>query len=218
MPLTRNSKGRFVRKISRNSRAVARRAKSNPRRRRATLRANPVRRRSAARRVMRANPRHRRHARHFRHNPAVLGMMLPSWEAMLYTGVGILTPALVEEQVNKFVPDAWKTGTTGTLVSWLVKAVSAFGPGMLVRKYASKDAGNYMLIAGGAVFGMGIIKTVFPGVVPGLGAQPLLGQYPGMGAYFNRATPAGARFQRSRANVPTMLSTAPERLNPANRF
>lgn len=223
--------GRFVR-TARKTRKPRKAAshRINPHRRR---RRSPSRRRKAssgflamfskpkARRRRSTNPRRRG----YRRNPGtggtmrVFGFGLPAVDAMAFTAAGFLAPALVSEYLMRVIPESWKVGTAGTLVNWSVKIISAFAPGYLVRKFVSPKAGNYMMIGGGAQLVLEIMRTFLPGVIPGLGHQPLLGTYPraGLNDYFNNPRTL-VPFSRSRAALPAMLASTPDRLNPAGRF
>lgn len=161
------------------------------------------------------NPR-----RHYRRNSPsdgavvqnVGGIPIPALSPMLFAGAGIIVPPLVAGYITTNLLPASMQGTATT---WLVKAASVVIPGLLIRKFVSRQGGNYFLIAGGASFILDAIRTFMPGVIPGLGYQPMLG------SYFGPQRPIN--FQpRAATNVPlmqpSMIASTPDRLNPANRF
>ena len=220
----RRKNGRFMKSNSptRRRRRIARRASTNaaPRRRRRARRnfysagvlTNAPRRRRRARH----NPA-RRARRHYRRNPSFLGFEMPQWDAVVFTGAGLVVPSIAASQIIKFIPASF---ATNPIVLWLVKVISVIAPSMLVRKFVSTRAGNFMLVGGAANVVLDAVKTYLPGVIPGLGSQPLLGQYSGMGSYFDRGAPVALPFNTQRAanGMPRIIATTPDRLDPAGRF
>lgn len=187
----------------------------NPRRRRRS--GGRRRRRSyTARRVrhnvyMPLNRRRRRSGgRRVRSNPQVFGLSLPPLDAVLWVGAGAVLPPIVSNYAMRYIPETWKASPAAM---WAVKAASVVVPSLLVRKFVSRRAGNLMLIGGATYFVLDFVKSTWPGLVPGLGHQPMLG------AYYSQVN-AGrvSRFPQRSNGLPPMLSNAPERLNPANRF
>lgn len=221
--LRRRSNGRFMKSNSptrRRRRRTVRARVNAPRRRRRARRnfysagvlTNPRRRRRA-----RHNPI-RRHRRHARRNPSFLGFEMPPMDAVLFTGAGLIVPSIAASQIMKFVPASM---ATNPIVLWLVKVVSVIAPSMLVRKFISTRAGNFMLVGGAANIVLDAVKTYLPGVIPGVGYQPLLGQYgSGMGSYFDRGAPVALPFPSSRRSVQVAAigANTPDRLDPSGRF
>jgi hypothetical protein len=186
---------------------------NRPRRRRRSHR----RRRSDAARRVRHNvymplnrKRRRRGHRRARSNPQMFGLQLPPLDAVLWVGAGAVLPPIVTNYALRYVPETWKTNQAAM---WLVKAASVLVPSMIVRRFVSRRAGNLMLIGGATYFVLDFVKTTWPGLIPGLGYQPMLGAY-------HTGVSAGrvSRFPQRTTGLPPMIQSAPERLNPANRF
>lgn len=203
------------RKARRSLRRRARRnfysagALANPRRKRSR---RTRRSRRSFRRNVYMNPRARR--RRFRRNPggrSFFGITLPPMDAVLFVGAGLIVPPMVSAQIIKFLPDTWKTNQAAT---WGVKVASVLLPGFALRKFWSPRAGNLFMVGGAASLVVDAIKTFFPGVIPGLGYQPLLG------AHFStvRADRVVPFARAGRGMAPPMLTDAPERLSPTTRF
>jgi hypothetical protein len=154
----------------------------------------------------------RNRRRHYRRNPdagmSVLGLQLPPIDAVLFVGAGFITPPIVSGMLMGFVPDGYKTNSA---VIWVVKGASVLLPSMLVRQFISRRAGNLMLIGGAVSFGLDLLRTFAPGVIPGLGYQPLLGAFVGP---VQRLPVVGP----PRAALAPMISSAPTRLSPDTRF
>lgn len=212
-------------------RAASRRPKHNfmsagalanrPKRRRRRHSASRSRRhayRAAARRHYTHNPR--RHRR-YRRNPEggrtirIFGIELPPLDAIAGVAAGVIAPAVLNTYIPGWIPTSLKNadGTLPSWLTWTIKIGVAVVPGILVRQFVNRRFGNYMLVGGLGFFAVDAIKTLAPGVIPGLGAQPLLG------SYFDR--PAGGKMipYGQRRNVqPMAIADAPDRLNPAGRF
>lgn len=190
--------------------------------------ANPRRRRRRARRPYTAGRgRIRRYKlnarrRHYRRNPGALniyGIQLPPLDAILFTGAGIVIPPVMTSFLMSYLPADWKTSK----MAWYgVKVASVLIPSLLVRKFVSQRAGNFMLVGGAASFAIDLVREFAPGLLPGaaMSGQPFLGFYErmpnralsGMGRY--ASIPVGSRsVQRT-----PLLSATPERLMPNNRF
>ena len=196
---------------------------ANPRRRRRSYRR---RRRAYAmnprRRVRRARRRHVR--RHYRRNPALMGFSLPPLDAVLFTGAGLVLPPVMASFLMGYLPDSLKTSKAAY---YGVKAASVLIPAMLVRRFVSRRAGNFLLVGGAASFAIDLVREFAPSLLPassGVSGQPFLGFYermpnripmtatPGMGRYSSvpvRSMPV----QRT-----PLLSQTPERLSPGARF
>lgn len=211
---TRNAKGQFVKRnapkrrrhVRRHHRAASRRRSVrvvrhpvlvNPRRRRRTYRANPVRRRR----------------RHYRRNP-VFGNLFSgnTLKLVAYTGVGLAGVPFVEGFIASAIPQIYPSDpSTRKLVSYGVKIGSAWALSWGVGKIAGPEAKRATLIGGlayvavVALSDLGVFSMLKPattttttGTSKYLGSQPLLGRYPGMGSRMTTGTAA--------------------RLNPANRY
>jgi hypothetical protein len=187
-----------------------RRRRSVSRRRSAVARMNPRRRRSRSRSIFRSNPR------------KIFGFEMPPLDAVLFTGVGLIVPNQVAGYLMGFLPTSITKnadGTTSQPVSWLVKVASVLLPSLAVRKFVSPRAGNFMLVGGASGLVLDAIKTFMPGVIPGLGYQPLLGEYvsPGLSGYFDRPTGV-VPYRRPSSGLTPILQNTPDRLSPAGRF
>jgi hypothetical protein len=186
---------------------------ANPRRRRRSRgrgrRYSPAMRRLTGR-AYGHNPR--RHRRHARRNPQLLGFQLPQLQDVVFTGAGFIVPPMLTSYIMTLIPDSYKTNQA---VVWGVKAASVLVPSLAVRKFVSQRAGNLMLLGGAVSFTIDLIKTFAPGMIPGLGAQPFLG-------YYNTMPQPRALGKYQTGNrlggLPAMISATPERLMPTNRF
>ncbi len=185
---------------------------NRPRRRRRSFKRNEYLMMNRKRRRRRGFKMNRRR-RHYQSNPGgmrLMGFSLPPLDAVLWVGSGLVVPPLVAAQIIKFVPDSLKTSAATT---WLVKGASVVVPGMLLRRFVNPRAGNLYMVGGLASLVMDAIRTFAPGVIPGLGYQPLLGTYfsqPVRTASLNRAP--------ARGTLPPMMADAPGRLDASERF
>jgi len=156
-----------------------------------------------------ANRKHYRRRR-YNANPAVMGLQLPSLMDVVSVGVGFVVPPIITSYVMGYVPESWKTSKAAFFA---VKAASVVVPAMLVRRFLSRRAGNLMLLGGAVNLALDLIKEFLPGVIPGLGYQPLLG------AFVQRG-PSGPPIRRTQSGpgLAPMIASTPDRLNPAARF
>jgi len=150
--------------------------------------------------------------RRYRRNPAIAGFQVPPMEEVFFTVAGLVAPNLAAQQLLRILPASLTGSTIGT---WAVKAASVLLPSMAVSKFVNPRAGKLFLVGGVAGLTMDAIRTFAPGIVPGLGYQPLLG------SYFSR--PVAGRLQPypapARSMLPTtMIADAPDRLSPTSRF
>jgi len=152
----------------------------------------------------------------------LFGIALPPMDAVISTAAGLITPTIVSGWLLNVVPVEWKTNTDGTpnnLTLFAVKAASVLLPSMVVRQFVNQRAGNIMLVAGAAWFVMEAVRTFAPGVIPGLGYQPLLGAYiPNRPRQAQLLGNGGRRGLVSGPGMPLMTASAPNRLDPAQRF
>lgn len=137
-----------------------------------------------------------------------MGVQLPPVDSVLFVGAGFVVPPIITGMVMGFVPDTYKTNKA---VIWIVKGASALLPSMLVRQFVSRRAGNLMLIGGAVSFGLDLIRTFAPGVIPGLGYQPMLGAFTRPGQALPSPGPRGGM-------LPALVGTTPTRLSPDTRF
>lgn len=191
--------------------AARRGKKSSPRRKRRTSRA-VTRRRSVSRKQARSNPyflnaRRRRSPsrRRYHRNPQLAGFALPGVMDVLSVGAGLVVPPLVASYIMPMLPEAFRSNR---IAAYAVKAAAVVVPALVVKKFVSQRAGNLMLLGGAASFALDLIKDFAPGVIPGLGYQPLLGKY---------VVPRSINGGRA-AGLPPMIASTPERLNPSQRF
>jgi len=147
-----------------------------------------------------------------------MGFQLPPMDAVLFTGAGLIVPPIMTSLLMGYLPAEWKASR---LTYYGVKAASVLVPSMLVRKFVSQRAGNFMLIGGAASFAIDLVREFMPNLLPAatMGAQPFLGFYErfprslnGMGRYSSIPVRA-ANVQRS-----PIISGTPERLSPGARF
>ncbi len=206
-----------------NRRRKHRRARTNPyfmnrpRRRRRSYATNRRRRHHAAR--AHSNPVRRRRRyfsnrrrRHYRSNPgglSVMGFQIPAVMDIAAVGAGFVVPPLITGYVMGWLPDSLKTSRAAY---WAVKAAAVLVPSMAVRSFVSRRAGNLMLLGGTVSFVLDLIKEFAPGVIPGLGYQPLLGAFTAP-PQFSRA-----RMPPQRQGLPRMIAGTPDRLDPTARF
>lgn len=155
-----------------------------------------------------------------------LGFQLPPMDAVLFAAAGLIGPGLVSNQLlgtpatataaakPGLLPASWLVGSDGKpnqITLWLTKIASVLLPAWAIRKFISPKAGTMFLIGGSAGLALDAIKTFAPGIIPGLGSQPLLG------AYFDQPR-AVANFPRPVNRLPGMIADAPSRLSPQERF
>jgi hypothetical protein len=205
---------------------AARRAKTNkPRRkyharakarthskRRTSYAINRPRRKSRVRHYFRKAYRAVRQ-RHYKTNPSLMGFQLPGLMDIAAVGAGFVVPPILAGYVMGWLPDSLKTSK---VAFWTVKAASVLVPSLVVRRFVSRRAGSLMLLGGAVSFVMDLVKEFAPGVIPGLGYQPLLG------AFIDRPLAIAARRASVGAGqrniLPPMIASTPDRLSPASRF
>lgn len=182
-----------------------RRLSTNPRRRRHTMRSNPPRRR--ARRYF-----SNRRRRSYRSNPAlsVMGFQLPNLMDVAAVATGMVVPPIISGYIMGWLPASLQTSSAA---KWAVKAASVLAPSMIVRSFVSRRAGNLMLLGGTVSFVLDLIKEFAPGVIPGVGYQPLLGAFTAPPAFGTRA-----RLPMVARTPARMISSTPDRLDPMQRF
>lgn len=162
------------------------------------------------------NPR-RKHRKHYRRNPggrSFLGFTLPPMDEVLFATAGLIGPNLVAGKILSFLPASWQTGSDGKpnqITMWATKVLSVVLPAWAIRRFIGTRASNSFLIGGLAGLSLDAIKTFAPGIIPGIGAQPLLG------SYFDQPR-AVVNFPRSTGRVPQMIADAPGRLDPQERY
>ena len=149
-----------------------------------------------------------------------MGFTLPPLDAVLFTGAGMVIPPMMTSFLMSYLPTDWKSSKAAY---YGVKAASVLIPSMLVRRFVSQRAGNFMLIGGAASFAIDLVREFMPTLLPAasMGSQPFLGFYErmpngrglmGMGRYTSIPV-QGRSVQRT-----PIMSATPERLMPANRF
>jgi len=211
---TRRSRKNAPRRVRRNfysagmlSNRPRRKARRNRRRR--TMRSNVYM-------PLGMNPRKRRSRRAFRSNPGrkFLGFTMPPMGEILFATAGLIGPGLVSGKILEFLPASWKTGTDGKpnqLTMWATKILSVVLPAWAIRRFIGAKESNSFLVGGLAGLTLDSIKTFAPGLIPGIGSQPLLG------AYFDQPRQV-LPFQRASGKLPGMIADAPDRLSPQGRF
>jgi len=165
------------------------------------------------------NPRKKRSSRRnrFSRNPGgrtFLGFTMPPMSEVLFATAGLIGPNLVSGKILEFLPTSWKTGTDGKpnqLTMWATKLLSVVLPAWAIRKFIGTRESNSFLVGGLAGLTLDGIKTFAPGIIPGIGSQPLLG------AYFEQPRQV-LPFPRSTGKLPGMIADAPDRLSPTGRF
>lgn len=170
--------------------------------------ANPRRKRRARKNTY--MPLANRRRRRYRHNPAIMGFSLPPMDAVFFTAAGLIAPNLAAQQLLRILPSSLTGSAIG---NWAVKAASVVLPSVAISKFVNQRAGSLFLVGGLAGLAMDAVRTFAPGVVPGLGHQPLLG------SYFTR--PVAGRitpFPAAGRTLPSMIADAPDRLSPTGRF
>lgn len=205
----RDSKGRFrKRKSAGGGRKKKRRYTGKTRvvrtkARRVVVVRNP-RKRARRRTSAAANPPRRRR-RSYRKNPTrIFGKFfsMPTLRAVGFTVLGVTATPFIEGFVFRMLPAQFQN----KWVRYAVQIGSVWGVGTLTGRFFGKEAGRAAYIGGAAYVGLGLIREFFPGVLgtnalgryTGVGAQPLIGAYPGMGTF--------------------ATAGAPERLQPSSRF
>jgi len=185
----------------------------NAHRRRSRRRSRPSI--NARRRRTRTNPyflnpprRRRYHSnkRRYRSNPALMGFQLPGLLDVVSVGAGFVVPPIVAGYIMGWLPDSMKTSKAAM---WAVKAAAVVVPSMVVRRFVSRRAGNLMLLGGAVSLALDLVKEFAPGLIPGVGFQPLLGAHV--------VRPTRARMPAP-AGLPAMIASTPDRLSPTGRF
>jgi hypothetical protein len=143
----------------------------------------------------------------------LFGISLPPIGDVLFVGAGLVAPPLVAAQLVRFLPDSIKTNQAAT---WGVKVASVVLPGIAIRKFVSPRAGNLFMVGGAASLVVDAIRQFAPGVIPGLGYQPLLAGYSTLPGLPANASPR-ARSMRP-VSQPAILEGVPDRLSPQGRF
>jgi hypothetical protein len=138
-----------------------------------------------------------------------MGFQIPAVMDIAAVGAGFVVPPLITGYVMGWLPDSLKTSRAAY---WAVKAAAVLVPSMAVRSFVSRRAGNLMLLGGTVSFVLDLIKEFAPGVIPGLGYQPLLGAFTAP-PQFSRA-----RMPPQRQGLPRMIAGTPDRLDPTARF
>jgi hypothetical protein len=188
----RSKSGRFLKRRTNAPRRRARRNAyfMNPRRR---TRRNPIRRR-ARRNAYFVNPRRRR----ARRNPAlfsgnrILGF---TFQEILYTGAGFIAPPVIEGFLLQYLPATLVTNKIG---KYAIKAGAVAALSFAGGKFLGREAGKYIAI-GGMTYLVATLVIDFapqlfsgfsgymnPGAtytpkLAGMGSQPFLGAYHGIG-------------------------------------
>ncbi len=209
----RGAKGRFVKaNDSRIRRRVARRrsvALANPRRRRR------ITRHAAPRRNFYANPRRSR--RRARRNPPalfsgnkILGL---SMNEMLYAGIGFVAPPAIEGFAKGFLP----TSITSTkLGKYAIKAGTVALLSIAGSKFINREAGKYIAIGGATYLLANVVVDFLPSLFSGFAAYPSAGPtFPMTGA---RRGLGGQPFIGKYSGIGTSPAKLPERVNPNSRF
>jgi hypothetical protein len=168
-----------------------------------------------------------RHSRRrsYKRNPGgalrFAGFSLPPIQVVAAVGAGFVAAPIVTGIVSSYTPDSIKNNAFG---QWAIKIVGAIAPGLIVRKTLSASFGNNMLIGGGAALVLDAVRTFAPGMIPGLGYQPMLGQYQTRGGrrlagyYDNPQTGLPFASTARSQMLPNVLMNTPDRLSPQNRF
>jgi len=154
-----------------------------------------------------------------------MGISLPPLDAILFTSAGLVIPPVMTSYLMSMLPT---TLTSSKIGYYAVKAAAVLGSSLLVRKFVSQRAGNFMLIGGAASLALDLVSEFAPGLIPrpaavaGMGAQPFLGFYErmpsripagnGMGRY------TGIPVQSRSVQRTPIMSTTPDRLLPEKRF
>ena len=145
-----------------------------------------------------------------------MGLQLPPMQAAIGTAAGFALPVIVEGYVMPYLPLALTSSKIGR---WGVRIGIVAGTGWAARKFLGTNIGNAVLIGGGAWLILQAIREFAPGSVPGLGAQPFLGQYlprqrqRALGQYSQSMAAIGSSGNSGRS-----IRNVPDRLNPASRY
>lgn len=161
---------------------------------------NPRRRRRARR-----NPVSHHRRKHYRRNPAFLGIEMPEVKTILFAGVGFVGPSFVTAQLNSFVPSlVSQVQSMGVAGKYILKIGSVIGLTYLVKRFVGSREGSYVAMGGALNVGMSLVNDFAPGILP---ANPLAmyvanNQRPGnLSSYVPvrqglRAIPAGRNIMR----------------------
>lgn len=123
------------------------------------------------------NPPARR--RHYRRNPAILGVELPQMATVLYAGAGFIVPPMLEGILMRYVPTDFATSTVG---KYTVRIASVLGLTFLAKQLLGSQEAKYVAIGGGAY----VLTTAIGEFAPTL-LHPQLSAYTsatrGLGAF-----------------------------------
>jgi hypothetical protein len=223
MAQARNKFGRFVKRHKK--------AASNPRRRRRTMKlSNPIRRR--ARRAYRknpyfANPKRSHRRRSYRRNPAIIsggGILGLSFKDIGFAGIGFIAPPMIEGLVRGMLPTSLTSNMFG---KYAVKGGIVVGLSMLGGKFLGRDAGKFIAIGGTTYLVASILVDFVPSMFGGFSG------YMSPGRVFNpdyaqrhrmikvpqqmRSAPLIGKYQRGMTGTPSQVDV-PARLDPRTRF
>jgi hypothetical protein len=131
------------------------------------------------------------------------GLDTATLKSTAYVVGGVVGTPFLEGFVNQFVPSSITTSPIG---KYAVKIASAIGLSFIAGKLLGKETGKLVAIGGFAYVGVSALKDFMPSffgaptTLSGVGYQPQLGLYAGMG-------------QQSR-----ITAHIPDRLQPESRF
>ena len=148
----------------------------------------------------------------------VFGITLPPLTAIAGIAAGYIVPGVTMTYLVPMIPTSLKNpdGTIPAWLQWTAKLVSATVPALIVRRFVHRSFGNYMLVGG---LGYILAEAIRP-YIPGLGYQPMLGQWEqrgALGAYFTRPGRV-LPYPAQRAILGPSIQSTPERLDPSARF
>lgn len=124
------------------------------------------------------NPRRRRSHRSYRRNPAFMGISLPPMQSVLFAGVGLIAPPMLEGFITQFIPASITSSTFG---KYGVRIAAVLGLSMLTKKVIGQSEGNMVAIGGGAYILTTAIKEFMPNLIPGMSGYTISNG--GLGAY-----------------------------------
>jgi len=134
---------------------------------------------------------------------------------------GLILPPIVASYLTPMLPDSIRSSKLGY---YGVKVASVLVPSMLVRKFVSRRAGNYLLIGGFASFAIDLVREFMPSLIPApaMSGQPFLGFYEKMPSRLPAASGMGRYASVPVRSVPVqrtpLIALTPDRLSPQGRF
>lgn len=118
----------------------------------------------------------KRSRKHYRRNPALLGISLPPLQSVIYAGVGFIGVPMAEGFLNRFLPTSITANTFG---KYAARIAAVLGLSYLTKMVIGASESKMVAIGGGAYVLTTAITEFAPGMIPGMGSysRATLGAY-----------------------------------------